>query len=219
MSRPIATSLTILAGVPAGYALSQSLSAAGGLYMRGALVPATVGVPDVPRRVVVFSIGNDTGISWTVTGTARPEMGGAPLVETFAGANAAGAASTQDFASVTSIVSSGATAGPVTAGTNNTASAAWVVWDNQALTTFAVSMYGTILSGSPTWQVDYTYDDPFGTWNPPGVPFARPIVIAAMKNLTSAQDGAIGPGFVVRATRLTLVAPGGVLLTQIQQGN
>ena len=70
MSRPINTSLTIVAGVAAGYAGVQALSAAGNLTLNGPLVPNFIGIPDVPRRVIITSTGNDSGLVWTITGTA-----------------------------------------------------------------------------------------------------------------------------------------------------
>ncbi len=71
-----------------------------------------------------------------------------------------------------------------------------------------------MLSGSPTWQVDISYDDVFLTWLPSGIPFPRAIKYASMANLTVDDDGQITNP--VRASRLTLTAVGSVQLVQQQ---
>ena len=73
-----------------------------------------------------------------------------------------------------------------------------------------------MLAGTPTWQVDYTYDDVFGLWNPTGL-LAKVFTLPTMSGLTVNADGRIS-GTAVRASRLTLTAPGSVQLTQMQQG-
>lgn len=212
---PIVTTVTLAAASTAGIAQSQSLAAAGNLTLNGSLVSGGVATLDAPRRVGITSAGNDSGITFTVTGTARPEQGGVVFSETIKGANASVAQTTQDFATVTQIAASGATASTVEAGTTATGSGAWVPWDTYAVD-FQVSCYGTVLSGSPTWTVEYTYDDVFGTWLPPGVPFPRPVSLTALANQTGTADGQITNP--VRASRLTLTVVGSVQLTQQQQG-
>lgn len=217
MGRPIVTSVTLVAAVSNGIALSQSLGAAGALTLNGSLVTAGVAsFGGVSRRVTIHSVGDDRTLTWTVVGTSRTEQGGGPQTETFAGANAGGdAVSTQDFATITSITGSKATASTVTAGTNGTASGPWVPW-NQNNTDFQVSVVGYVTSGSPTWQVEYTYDDVFGTWLPANVPFPRPLVLSTMSGLTGTADGNFDK--TIRASRLTLIAVGTVQLEQTQQG-
>ncbi len=220
MGRPVVRSLNPAAAQSTGYALSQGpLGGALALALNGALVNAAgVGVPDVARRVYITSAGDDSGITWTIVGTNRNEMGNSALTETIAGGNGAGspAISTQDFATVTSITSSGATAGTVTAGTGATVADCWVVWD-QNQTDFAVSVMGNVISGPPTWTCEYTYDDPFGLWLPVGVSFPRPLAHAILKNLAISLDGSFGPA-PIRASRLTLTALGSLQMTQPQAG-
>lgn len=213
MPHPIATTVTIIAGVANGLAASQSLAAAGPLTLNGALVASGL---DAPRRVIVTSAGNDSELTWTITGTARPERGGIAQTETIAGANAGVAQTTQDFATVTSIVGSGATAGTVTAGTNGVASGPWVPWD-MFTPDFQVGVQGNVLSGAPTYQVDITQDDVFGTWLPPGVPFPRASAFSGLVGATTNVVSTIPNP--VRASRLTLTAYGSAQLTQQQQGN
>lgn len=214
--RPIVTTVTTGASNATAIALSQSLGAAGHLVINGSEASGGVATLDAVRRVAITSAGNDSGITWTVTGTARPEQGGVVQVETIQGANAGAATTTQDFATVASIASSGATASTVTAGTSNTASGPWVPWSQYA-EDFQVTVYAAVMSGTPTWTLEYTYDDVFGTWLPAGVSFPRAIPLTAMTNKTTSADGTLaGP---VRASRITLTAPGSVQLTQTQQGS
>lgn len=215
MSRPVVTSVTIAAAQATGYALSQKPGAAGSLTLNGALVTSGVGRPDAPRRVAIASDADDSAHTFTITGTARAEQGGIALSETLTGPNNATVFTTQDFATVTAITISAAATGNITAGTNGVASGPWVAW-SEFQTDFQVQLDGFVLSGSPTWQADYTPDDVFGTWLPANVPFPRAIAIAALTGKTGTASGAVTTP--VRATRLTLTAVGGVQLSQTQQG-
>jgi hypothetical protein len=68
---------------------------------------------DVPRNVTVTSAGDDSGRTFTVTGT---DVYGKPVVEAITGANAGAAAGAKAFATVTSITTDDDTAGAITAG-------------------------------------------------------------------------------------------------------
>ena len=218
MSRPVVTTVTLASAVANGICQVQSLAAAGPLVLNGSLVnPSGVAVLDAARQIAIGSSGNDSGITFTVTGTSRAETNYASISQTIAGSNGGTAVTTNNFLTVTSITASGPVAGTVTVGTNGNGSGPWVVWNNFA-TNFVVGIYGNTMSGAPTWQVDYTYDDVFGTWLPSNVPVVRAIALSAMTGLTGNADGSIS-GTTVRATRLTITAgPGSVQLTQIQQG-
>ena len=174
-----------------------------------------VAVLDTARQIAIASSGNDSGITFTVTGTLRPEENSAVASQTISGTNGGTAVTTYNFATVTAITASGPVAGTITAGTNGNGSGPWVVWNNYA-TDFNVGIAGYVLAGTPTWQVDYTYDDVFGLWNPTGL-LAKVFTLPTMSGLTVNADGRIS-GTAVRASRLTLTAPGSVQLTQMQQG-
>jgi hypothetical protein len=215
---PIVTTVTLAAASANGIAQSQSLGAAGALTLNGSLVTAGTANLGSPRRVIITSTGNDSGITWTITGTSRSQQNSTVISETIQGANAGVAQSTQDFATVTSIVGSGATAGTVTAGTNTVASGPWVPWSQYA-DDFQVSVYGRIQSGAPTWGAEYTYDDVFNSANlPTGQAFPAAITLTGLTAQTGNGDAQIT--FPVRASRLTLTAgTGSVSLTQTQQGH
>lgn len=216
MSHPIVTSVTLVAAAATGVGVAQVLPGLSGLslVLNGTKVTAGVAVFDAPRRVALLSGGNDSGITFTVTGTGGSWLANTAISEVVAGTNGSTAVTKQDFLTVTSVVASGASAGNVTVGTNGTGSGPWVIWDSFT-SDFQVSCFGVVLSGAPTWGVEYTYDDVFGLWLPPAT-IPRALPLAAMTGLLGTADGALTNG--CRASRLTLSAVGGVQLTQQQQG-
>lgn len=218
MPHPIVTSVTLAAAVSNGIATAQSLPGASGLglVLNGSKVVAGVAVLDAPRQVVIHSNGDDTGRTFTITGTRGSWWASQTISETITGANAGDAVSTQDFLTVTGITASGASAGTVFVGTSGTGSGPWVVWDAFPQI-FNVSIAGYVMSGAPTWGVEYTYDDVFGLWLPSTVPFPRALPFGLMTGLTVNNDGKLESPVV--ASRLTLTAVGGVMLTQRQQGD
>jgi hypothetical protein len=109
-----------------------------------------------PRYVTVTSAGNDSGRTFTVTGTGPH---GEPQTEAITGANASTATGVKTFASVTSIAVDAATAAAVTAGVAQAGYSAWIPMDiytpNQ-VTTVSASVSGTV-----NYSVEYTNEDPF----------------------------------------------------------
>ena len=90
----------------------------------------TVVTLDTPRRIIITSGGNDSGITFTLTGL---DWANTPISEVVTGANVGVASSVLDYASLTSIVASGATASTITVGTNGVAASPWVRFDEYAL--------------------------------------------------------------------------------------
>ncbi len=220
MGRPVVTTLTLAAAVSNGIAQAQSLAGAGNLTLNGSLVSGGVATLDsggAARRVIVASVGNDSGITFTVTGTVRdpgnPTGSGIAGSEVLTGTNAGTAESMRDFLTVSKIAASGATAANVTAGTNGTGSGPWVPWDN-FVPPFQVAVAAKVLSGAPTYQLDVTYDDVYSVVVPDAVAWADMTgKTAAAQTSLSESKGAVP----VRSSRLTLTAVGGVQLTQNQQ--
>ncbi len=158
---PISVSVGPLAAASANaIALSQSLGGAGALTLNGALVSGGVATLDKPRRVTLTSAGNDSGLTWTVTGTDRH---GIAQSETLSGGNATAVTTVLDYATVTGISGSAATAGNVTVGTSSVASSQWARFDE-----FAPSdaIAHVIVSGTVNYTVEETLDDPNSTLNP-----------------------------------------------------
>lgn len=139
-------------------AASQSPSGAGNLTLTA--TPYTL---SPPRRVTITSAGNDSGRTFTVTGTT---FGGAALVETITGANAGVATGTLDFATVSKIAVDAATAAAVTAGYAQAGGSSWVRMDSWAN---AQSVVQVDVSGSVTYSVQTTMDDPNSPISPVGI--------------------------------------------------
>lgn len=111
-------------------------------------------VLDAPRQIVITSAGDDSGITFTVTGTT---FSGQAASEVLQGTNASTVSSVTMFATVSSIVASGAIAGAVKAGTTGVATSRWVRFDSWANAQSAVQVD---VSGSVNYTVQVTMDDP-----------------------------------------------------------
>lgn len=111
-------------------------------------------VLDAPRQIVITSAGDDSGITFTVTGTT---FSGQAASEVLQGTNASTVSSVTMFATVSSIVASGAIAGAVKAGTTGVATSRWVRFDSWAN---AQSSVQVDVSGTVNYTVQVTMDDP-----------------------------------------------------------
>lgn len=103
-----------------GLALSQTLGGAGPLLLNGTLN----GVLPAQQPITITSAGNDSGITFKITGA---DYGGSPISETLAGGNVAAATSALQYSTITSIVASAATAAAVTAGTGVAQFGPWLI--------------------------------------------------------------------------------------------
>ena len=81
---------------------------------------------DTPRRIGITSAGNDSGMTFTLTGL---DWAGTSISETVTGANVGVASSVLDYSVLYSIVASAATASTITVGTTSVAASAWVRFD------------------------------------------------------------------------------------------
>lgn len=114
---------TAATAVPAAIAASQSPGGAGLVTINGSAV--TAGVATItPQPVVITSAGNDSGITFTVTGT---DANGTPISEVVTGSNGATASSINQFATITSVRVSGATAAAITIGTGAIQYSPWLI--------------------------------------------------------------------------------------------
>lgn len=96
-----------------GIATAQAVASATTLTLNGAAVSSGVATLTPARNVTILSAGNDSGITFTVTGT---DAYGETLVETITGANAGTANGKKAFLTVVSVASSAAAAGNVSVG-------------------------------------------------------------------------------------------------------
>lgn len=116
---------------------------------------------DIARRVIITSAGNDSGITFTVSGT---DWAGNPRSETVTGANAGIASSVLDYLTVTSVLTSGAVASTAIVGTNGVAGSPWVRFDDYAANS-QVALQCTA-SGTVNYTVQQTMEDPGLVTNP-----------------------------------------------------
>jgi hypothetical protein len=116
--------LTMAAPIANGISLSQKPSSGGvqALLLNGSLVVNGVAILDVPRQVAITSSGNDSAITFTITGT---NYLGITQSETLLGPNTGTVASALYYSTVTSITVSGNTTGNITVGTNGAATSPW----------------------------------------------------------------------------------------------
>lgn len=150
-------SLTQTAAVANGICLAQAVAGAGNLTLNGSLVSGGVATLTPPRRVLVASSGANSARVFTVVGTSRD---GVAQSEELTGIGAGGSAYTvRDYATATVIAADAACVGNITVGTNAVASSEWIM-DNPFATVWALSVGVVVVDGSPTYSVEYTFDDP-----------------------------------------------------------
>ena len=218
MANPYRTTLALPAAVANGISLSQSLASAGNLTITGSLASGGVATLTstncAARRVGITSAGNDSAMTWTITGTDRY---GNAQSESFAGANTATASSVKDYAKITKIAGSAATASTVTAGTTSTGSTEWRAVDFFR-ETFNVGL-GVFLTGSVTYSVEGTLDDPNAALPgdlEPGS--AQPPLATALSGWSALTASNLNSnGIPIVAVRLTITANTGTAVFQVLQ--
>ncbi len=154
--------LQLAASSTAGIAATQSGTASGGtsLLINGGLASGGVATLDVPRRVAVYSAGNDASNSFSITGT---DYFGRLQKETVTGGSGTTVATLRDFALVTSVIPSTNTAGNVAVGTNGVGSTIpWVVdqWANP--NNYGV---GIKITGAANYNIESAYDNLYPNWD------------------------------------------------------
>lgn len=144
-----------------GIAESQTTAGAANLTLNGALVSGGVAYMDAPRRIIITSGGNDTNVTFTVTGTT---FGGHDVSEVVQGVSGGVAETTVDFATVTSVRTSGATSpSGVMVGTTEAAGSRWIRMDSWAFPQTAIQCNA---SGTVNYTVEVSMDDPNSPTNP-----------------------------------------------------
>ena len=136
-----------------GISTAATLSGAGNLTINGALANGGSCTFDAGRIVTILSAGNDSGDTFTVTGT---DVNGDAQTEDITGANAGTATGTKYFKTVTQIAIDGASAGNVSAGVN--ASAGDVIFAGRS------RLKGVFTVNSATaGTINFTNTSPAGT--------------------------------------------------------
>lgn len=148
---------------------------------------------DMGRRVIITSSSDDTGITFTLSGT---DWAGNAISEVVTGVSGAAASSVLDYLTVTSILTSGAAAGTLIVGTNGVAGSPWVRFDDYA-SAAQVAIQATV-AGTANASVQQTMEDSNLVTNQGPTPtyeWARSAVSwvnhpdTALVNLTSTVQG------------------------------
>lgn len=188
--------LALVAAASTGIATSQSLGAAGNLTLNGSLVTGGVATFDVARRVGITSVGNDTGLTWTIAGTDRY---GRAQSEALTGAGAGlTVQSLKDYLTVTKIAGSAATASTVTAGTTSVGSTAPYVVDtfvNPSNYGVGFEITGTVTTGLEGAMIDLT-----PSWDLANNTVAWYSITGATSVSSNQQSTITGPFTMIRLT-------------------
>jgi len=180
----------------------------------GTYGPATL---DTARRIGIVSAGNDTGITFAITG--YDWTGSNIYTETLTGASGGTATSVLDYSAILSIKSSAAVASTLTIGTVASAGSPWARLDEFAAmgpTSLQIDGSGTI-----NWTVQQTLDDVTGSSNIV-LPSAVKWVIHPDTNLqastvtTGVQSNYAYPPKLVRIILNSQTNPGFVSMTVMQ---
>lgn len=175
---------------------------AGAIVLNGDAVSGGVATLDTARQVLITSGGDDSDITFTVTGT---NYAGAPLTETITGSDSTTAATTQDFLTVTSVTHTGSVEGTVTVGTNTVGSTN-IFYANRENN---CSLFGiaVVIDGTVNYTVEWTLDDPnspytdtFPTWFSPSaaVPGITPVDLSGLS--ANVYGAILSPVTAIRAT-------------------
>lgn len=138
-----------------GVCASQS-PGAGAILINGAFASGGVATFAEAALVRLTSGGADSGITFTFNGTAAD---GQTQSETVAGTAASNSDTTKYFKTITSITKSGATAGTIIVG-NLIGSVSRSVKPNLNITPVAIGIGVDLVSGTSTYIVQHTYEDP-----------------------------------------------------------
>lgn len=142
-----------------GICKAQTTAGAGSLTLNGDLVDGnTVAQISQPAHVSIYSAGNNSGVTFTVTGTDRY---GNSLTEAITGPNATTVYGDKNFRTVTSVTVDDAITGNAEVGNGNVLESAWWPVD------YHIQGYNTHVKESSDLNMNYvvqhTFDDPWAS--------------------------------------------------------
>ena len=202
--KPIVKEITALSDDADGIAQAQAVGGAGDLTLNGALAVNGIAVLAAAQPVVVTSVGNDSGITFTITGT---DADGRTASEEIQGANAGDATTAGYFLTVNQITASGAAAGNVSSGVAaaNGAVTKTIRVNRNQVSSFKLGLFVQV-TGTLTYTVQHSEDWPeSGDYLVGGYSnqaFWRPTV--GLTTLTASDEGNIA--FPVETIRLLISA-------------
>lgn len=141
-----------------GIAAAETLGGAGNFTLGGDLASGGTVTFTQPQHVTLYAAGNNSGVTFTVTGTDRY---GNAMTESITGPNATTVTGTKNFATVTQVASGAATTGDVEVGVDGTCESQWYVLNYRG-GDFNVGI-GCELSGTATYTVQHTFDNVFAS--------------------------------------------------------
>lgn len=170
--------------------------------------------PSTAQHITVFSAGNDTGDTFTVTGEDRYKNA---LTEDITGLSADTALGLLNFGRVERVESSGASAAGVEVGVNGLCESQWFILNYRG-NDFNVGLGLDISTGgSMTYEVQHTFDDLFTDGLVEGVPvvFQHDTLNAETTN----QDGNYTNPPVATRSAITAHTSGTLTFNIIQSGS
>ena len=192
-----------------GIAETQTPAAAGALTLDGALVAsgvAVLGTGRTQRRVLITAAADDSGRTFTITGT---DGYGRTITESVTGPNATTASSTLNFQTVTSVTVDAGTAGAITVGTSGVGES--VIRPMNLYQTPVNISLGFTVSGTVNYTVQHTFDNAF----------QKDSSLAFFDHADLAAEPAAADGnyaFPVTAIRVKINSGTGTVSTRLIQG-
>ena len=155
--RPKTKSMTLVALDRNGLSASANPGDGANLVLGGDLTSGGAYVADVPRHIAIYQAGDESLITYTVTGTDRY---GAAMTEEIVGTVAdSTAVGLKNFATVTQIATTG-NSGTCEAGTYSSAESQWIPVEYKISSPYQIAITVTD-AATLTAQVEYTFEDPF----------------------------------------------------------
>lgn len=128
---------------------------AGAILINGSLASGGVATLAAAQLITLVSGGNDTGITFTITGT---DSDGRAQTESTVGASAGTKTSTKYFKTVSSITHTGSVATTLSMG-NAIDSVSNTIRPNLDTSPIAIGIGVTLVSGTATYKVQHSYQD------------------------------------------------------------
>lgn len=204
MTRPIRVTLAPIATDADYISTSETLTTPWALQLDGVLTFAT------PQHVTVTTTSDETGETFTVTGT---DGSGDVITEALAGPNASVVVGTKNFKTITSIVGT-ANATGVTAGVDGTCESAWIPLNRYC--DFNVGL-GVAITGVATYTAEHTFDDVFAAnFNPDtAVAYSHDVLVTKSAN----DDGNYTNPPTATRLKVTAFTSGTLTYSIIQAGD
>jgi len=158
--RPVHKTITLDTADRNGISVAQTPSAASNLTITGALATGGVATMDVARHVSIYSDGDESGDTYTITGTDRH---GDALTEEITGPDTTTVKGSSNFLTVTQVATDGAGTGNIEVGSADEADTQLIPTDVYRDTiTYGVDLTsGADLTSELKYTVDDVFDESF----------------------------------------------------------